>query len=721
MKYLTRCLIVTLIGLSFSCQNPKPTSDYVSPMLGRTDIAAPDAGEKPETLSLHGDTRVDPYYWLNQRSDSNVIHYLEAENAYREKMTAHLKAFEEKLYQEMRGRIKEDDESVPYKDNGYYYLTRYETGQEYATNSRKKGSLQAAEEVLLDVNEMAKPYGYYDVGDLAVSPDNKILAYTEDTLSRRIYNIRFKNLETGAMLQDNIPGTSGSVVWANDNRTVFYTIKDETLRNYKVLRHKLGTNSTQDLEVYHEKDATFDLYLGKSKSNKFIYVVAGQTLSTEYLVLDANQPEGKFKPVHPRERNLEYHVSDFGDKFYIRTNLNAPNFRLMETPQAASGKANWKEVIPHREEVLLEGMDVFKNYLVLSERKAGIAQIRIKPWNGSAEHYIPFQEEAYVAYTGINLDYDTELLRLEYESMTTPPTTYDYNMASQEFTQLKQQEVLGGFNPADYISERAFVTARDGAKVPVSIVYKKGFVKDGSQPLMLYAYGSYGSTMEPYFSLSRLSLLDRGFVYAIAHIRGGQEMGRQWYENGKLLKKKNTFTDFIDCAEFLIEEKYCAKDKVFAMGGSAGGLLMGAVTNMRPDLWKGVIAEVPFVDVVTTMLDASIPLTTFEWDEWGNPAQKEYYDYMKSYSPYDQVEAKDYPALFITTGLHDSQVQYWEPAKWVAKMRKMKTDDNPLLLHTNMEAGHGGASGRFESLKELAMEYAFVLDLVGKAEVEVKN
>jgi len=716
-------LFFTTILFFAACKQESPQEESKdSVMYSKTDVAVPTAQKIPKELTMHGDTRQDPYYWLNERENPEVIAYLEAENAYKDKMLEHTKAFQDKLFEEMKGRIKEDDQSVPYKDNGYFYLTRYEQGGEYPIYERKKENLQAKAETLLNVNDLAKPYDYFNVTGLSVSPDNKLLAYNEDTLSRRIYTIRFKNLETGKMLPDEIPGVEGySAAWANDNKTIFYVAKDaQTLRGYKIMKHKLGTPAAQDQEIFNEKDEQFNTFVYKTKSKKYIVFGSSQTLSQEYWVLDANTPDGKFRVIQPRQRNLEYSIDHYGDKFYILTNKDAKNFRLMETPEGKTTQENWKEVIPHRSDVLLEGMDIFKNYLVLSERKNGITQIRIRPWDGSAEHYIDFPEDAYVAGTSINPEFDTEELRLVYQSMTTPLTTFDYNMKSKKFNQLKQQAVLGGFDAKDYQTERVYVTARDGAKVPVSIVYKKGFKKDGKGPLLLYAYGSYGNSLDPSFSSSRLSLLNRGFAYAIAHIRGGQEMGRQWYEDGKLLKKKNTFNDYIDCAEWLIQNKYTNKDNIYAMGGSAGGLLMGAVVNMRPDLFKGVIAAVPFVDVVTTMLDESIPLTTFEFDEWGNPKNKEYYDYMKSYSPYDNVEAKDYPAMMVTTGLHDSQVQYFEPAKWVARLRELKTDKNPLLMHTNMEAGHGGASGRFRALKEVAMEYAFLLDLAGKNE-EFKN
>lgn len=719
----TGVFLLLAIMLFFSActeNDSSEESENTSYMLQRQDITPPTATKNPKELSIHGDTRVDNYYWMNQREDPEVIKFLEAENQYTTEMMAHLSTFQDKLFEEMKGRIKEDDETVPYKNNGYFYITRFEKGNEYPIYSRKKGSLEAKEEIMLNVNELAKAYDFYNVGGRSVSPNNKLLAFGEDTLSRRIYTLKFKNLETGEMLGDVIPNTTGSAVWANDNKTLFYSVKDESLRPYKIFKHKLGTPASDDVEVYHEADETFTAYVFKTKSEKYISILSYQTLSTEFRMLDADEPDGTFKIVQPRERDLEYFVDHFEDKFYIRTNMDAKNFRLMETSVDATEKENWKEVIPNRDDVLLEGMEIFNNYLVLSERKNGITQLRVIPQEGE-EHYINFGEDAYLAYTSVNYDFDTDLLRIGYQSMTTPSTTYDYNMKTKDMKLLKQQEVVGDFKPENYQSERVFAKARDGAMIPISIVYKKGFKKDGKQPLLLYGYGSYGASMDPYFSSTRLSLLDRGFGYAIAHIRGGEEMGRQWYENGKLLKKKNTFFDFIDCGEFLIAENYTGKGHLFAMGGSAGGLLMGAVVNYRPDLWKGVVAAVPFVDVITTMLDETIPLTTGEYDEWGNPNDKEYYDYIKSYSPYDNVEAKEYPAMLVTTGLHDSQVQYWEPAKWVAKMREMKVGKNPLLLHTNMEAGHGGASGRFQRLKETAREYAFVLDLAGKSEVEVKD
>lgn len=683
-------------------------------MYSNQDLSQPSAEKIRKETEIHGHTLVDNYYWLNDRENPKVIDYLKAENDYTAKKMKHLDGFKEELFQEIKGRIKEQDESVPYKDNGYFYITKYEEGLEYPIHTRKKETLEAPEELLLDVNELAKGKSYYSAAGLSVSPDNKILAFGEDVVSRRIYTIRFKNLETGEWIEDKIPNTTGKAVWANDNKTVFYSVKDETLRSYKIFKHRLGESVDKDEEVFHEKDETFNTYVYKTKSEKYIVIASFQTVSSEYQVLNADTPDADFRILQPRERKLEYDIAHYEDKFYIRTNLDAQNFRLMVTPEDQGHKASWTEVIPHREDVLLEDMDIFKDFLVLSERKEGITQLRVIP-NEGEEHYISFGEEAYMAYTSINLEFDTPLLRIGYQSLTTPQTTYDYHMEARDFTLLKQKEVLGGFNKENYRSERVYASARDGVKVPISIVYHKDFKKDGTHPVLLYGYGSYGASMDPSFGFARLSLLNRGMAFAIAHIRGGEEMGRQWYDNGKLLKKKNTFYDFIDCGKFLVEQKYAAEDQLYAMGGSAGGLLMGAVMNLEPKMWKGIVAAVPFVDVINTMLDESIPLTTGEFDEWGNPKVEKFFDYIFSYSPYDQVEAKDYPATLVTTGLHDSQVQYWEPAKWVAKLREVKTDKNPLLLHTNMDAGHGGASGRFQRIKEVAREYAFILDLAGRS------
>lgn len=696
--------------------------------MSKTDIAMPVA-EKIDNISVvHGDKIHDDYFWLRlsdaqkeaatpDAQTQKVLDYLNAENTYREKMMAHTDHFQEKLFEEIKGRIQQTDMSVPYKDNGYYYITRYEDGKEYPIYSRKKGDLEADEEIMLNVNTLAQSHSYYAVGGRAISVDNKVLAYGEDIVSRRQYTILFKNLVDNSMLDDKIPNTTGSVVWGNDNKTVFYTKKDETLRSFQIYRHTLGTPTEQDVLVYHEEDPMFSTYIYKTKSKKYLVIGSEATLSSEFRILDAGNPTGNFTIFQPRVAKMEYDISHIDQHWYIRTNKdNATNFKIMVTPEYATSIENWKDFMPYNLNIFIDGIDLFKDNMVISERKSGITQLRIKPWNGHEEHYIHFNESSYTAGLTINPDFDTDVLRLDYTSLTTPTTTYDYKISDKKLILLKQQEVLGNFNPDDYTSERKMVKAQDGTLVPLSIVYKKGFKRDGTHPVLLYGYGSYGISMDPYFSSARLSLLDRGFGFAVAQIRGGGEMGRQWYEDGKFLKKKNTFTDFIDCGDFLIKEGYAAKDMLFANGGSAGGLLMGAVMNMRPELWKGVVAAVPFVDVINTMLDESIPLTIGEFDEWGNPKDKVYYDYIKSYSPYDNVEAKAYPATLVTTGYWDSQVQYWEPAKWVAKLRELKTDNNPLLMYCNMDTGHGGSSGRFKRLKEVAMEYAFLLDLAGLGE-----
>ena len=702
---------------------------YVFPLLAITTLMACNTTEKkkeqmnvtPPTvekirkeLTANGDTRIDNYYWLNERENPKVIAYLTAENKYLDTMLSPVKEFRGKLYEEMKGRIKEKDESVPYFENGYLYYTRFEEGKEYPIHCRKKGSSSAPEEVMLNVNDMAKGHEFFNVSGLNVSPDNKLLAYGVDTVSRRKYTLYVKNLETGELLKDVIAETTGGSTWANDNKTLFYTRKNPTtLRSERIVKHQLGAEAAADKEVYFEKDETYNTYVYKTKSKKYLVIGSGSTLSSEYRILDADKPEGAFKVFHPREKDMLYDIDHKGDKFFIVTNWEAKNFRLMESPLDKTSKENWKEVIPHRSDVLLQGLDLFTDHMVLSERKNGLSQLRIINTTTKQEHYLDFGEPAYVAYSSTNPEMDTKILRYGYASLTTPSSTFDYNMDTKEKELKKQQEVIGGYDPKNYVTERLMAKATDGTMVPISLVYKKGFEKNGQKPLLLYGYGSYGNSIEPTFSSNRISLLDRGFCYAIAHIRGGQEMGRYWYEDGKMFKKKNTFTDFIDCAEYLIAQKFTSKEHLYAMGGSAGGLLMGAVVNMRPDLWHGVVAAVPFVDVVTTMLDESIPLTTGEFDEWGNPKNKDSYDYMKSYSPYDNVEKKAYPNMLVTTGLHDSQVQYFEPAKWVAKLREMKTDNNLLLMETNMEAGHGGASGRFKAIKDVALQYAFLLHLEG--------
>ncbi len=679
----------------------------------KVEVKPPVAKKVPKELTMHGDTRIDNYYWMNERENPEVIAHLEAENAYTDAVMAHTKPLQDKLFEEIKSKIKQQDESVPYKKNGYYYYTRTVAEKEYYVSCRKKENLEAPEEVLLDVNQMAEGHEYYAIGGSSVSPDNKILAYGVDTVSRRNYTIYFKNLETGELLADQIPMTTGGATWANDNKTVFYMLKDSvTLRSEKVMKHVLGTPVSSDVEVFYEADETFNTFVYKTKSEKYLIIGSESTLTSEFRFLDANTPNGEFKIIQPRTRGLEYAVDHFGNDFYIRTNLNALNFKLVKTPVAKPGKENWKDVIPHRADVYFEDFDIFQNYLVASEKVEGITKLRVMPWQGE-EYYIDFDEEVYAAFSSTNVDFNTDLFRFSYTSLTTPNSTFDFNMKTKERTLLKQQEVLGGFDKNNYETKRIYATAGDGTKIPISIVFKKGLEKNGQNPALLYGYGSYGYEIEPTFSSSRLPLLDRGFIYAIAHIRGGQIYGRKWYEDGKLLKKMNTFTDFNDCAQYLIDEKYTNPGKLFAMGGSAGGLLMGAIINLKPELYKGVIAAVPFVDVVTTMLDESIPLTTGEFDEWGNPKDSTYYFYMKSYSPYDNVKAQNYPALLVTTGLHDSQVQYFEPAKWVAKLRDMKTDKNPLIFKINMDYGHGGASGRFDYIKEIALEYAFIFDQIG--------
>ncbi len=671
---------------------------------------------------MHNDTVTDNYYWMidyfkKGRDSTKVVEYLKAENTYLDTMMSGTKTFQEKLFNEMKARIKEKDESVPTFKNGYFYYTRTEEGKQYYKYCRKKGSLEAKEEILLDIDEMAVGHPYYSAAGFKVSDNNKLLAFGIDTVSRRQYIIHVKNLETGEIYADALYNTSGNPDWANDNKTIFYTENNqETLLSEKIKRHQLGTDYKEDVVVYHEKDPSNYINVSKTKSGKYIFIYSGGTLSSEIRFIDAAQPEEQFKIFAPRMKEVLYSVDDIDGRFLITTNWNAKNFRLMESPLNKTESNNWKEVIPNRTDVLLEGIEVFKEHLVITERKNGLIQLRIRNLQSGKEHYIDFAEPAYLAYAAYNPEYNTNKLRFGYTSLKTPNSTYDYNMDTKEKKLMKQQEVVGGYAADNYISERLYATATDGTKIPVSLVYKKGFKKDGNAPLLLYGYGSYGASMDATFNSARLSLLDRGFVYAIAHIRGGQEMGRQWYEDGKMMNKKNTFTDFIDCAEYLIEQKFTGKDHLYAMGGSAGGLLMGAVVNMRPDLWHGVIAAVPFVDVVNTMFDESIPLTTNEFDEWGNPKNKDSYFYMKSYSPYENVDKKDYPNLLITTGLHDSQVQYFEPAKWVAKMREMKTGNKVLLLKTNMDYGHGGASGRFDYLKDVALEYAFLCTLEGISE-----
>ncbi|MAZ29037.1 MAG: oligopeptidase B [Cytophagaceae bacterium] len=685
----------------------------------KTTIAPPVAKKIPKKLEMHGDIRTDDYFWMNERDSPAVIDYLNKENAYYDALTAHTKPLQQKLFEEMKARIKEDDASVPYKHNGYWYYTRFETGKNYPLYCRKKETLEAPEEVMFDNNAMAEGHSYFNQAGYSVSTDNGLAVFGIDTVSRRKYVLQFKDLKTGEVYPEKIKNTTGRAVWANDNKTIFYTRKDEqTLRSSQIFMHVLGEDPHNDTLVYQEDDETFSIGVFKTKSRDFIMIASSSTLTSEYRFASAKGPRFEFKVVQPRERGLEYSVSQFEDHFYILTNKDeATNFKLMKTPVSLPAKENWEEVIPHRGDVLIEDVEIFKDYLVIDERSNGLNKINIKRWDGTVDYYLPFASETYTAYIGINPEFDTDKLRFSYNAMDTPPSVIEFDMKTREEVVLKEAEVLGGdFDKQNYESRRIWATAGDGVKVPISLVYKKGLVLDGANPVLQYAYGSYGHTTDPSFSTSRLSLLNRGFIFAIAHVRGGEYMGRQWYEDGKLFKKKNTFTDFITCSKHLIALGYTSPQHLYAYGGSAGGLLMGAVINMAPQLYNGVIAAVPFVDVVTTMLDDSIPLTTSEYDEWGNPNEKDYYEYMKSYSPYDQVMDTAFPNVLVTTGYHDSQVQYWEPAKWVAKMREHNTGNARIFFHINMDAGHGGASGRFEALREVAEDYAFIIDLEGKAE-----
>lgn len=702
--------LVFLVGLCCLITRCQTTQE-----IGKQQVSNPPVAKiVSKTLEKHGDIRIDKYYWLKEREDPEVIEYLNAENEYTQSVMAHTEELQNSLYEEIRGRIKQTDVSVPYKLDDYFYYYRYEEGKEYRIYCRKPGSLDGSEEIMIDVNALAEGHEFFSVRGRVVSSGQNILAFATDTVGRRKYTNHFKNLDSGEMYKDIIPEVTGNMAWGNDNKSLFYAKQDpSTLRSYQIYRHELGTDVSEDELVFEEMDETFSTYVFKTKSKKFIMIASYQTLSHEYRYLDADNPLGDFKIFLKRERNHEYDIDHYQDRFYIRTNDQAKNFRLMETAVDRPGKENWQEVIPHRDDVFLQGFTLFKDHLVLEERQKGLVQMHIIPWGGGEEHYLDFGEPAYLAYTSNNPDMNTTVLRYGYTSMTTPNSIFDYDMVTREKTLLKQDEVLGGFDSNNYETLRLFATADDGTEIPISIVYRKGMKKEGSNPLLLYGYGSYGASMDAGFNSPSLSLIDRGFIYAIAHVRGGQELGRFWYEDGKLLKKKNTFTDFIACGEFLVREKYTSPDKLFAMGGSAGGLLMGAVMNMAPELFKGIVARVPWVDIITTMLDPDIPLTTSEYDEWGDPNDKQYYDYMLSYSPYDNVEARAYPNLLVTTGLHDSQVQYWEPAKWVAKLRAIKTDQNRLLLKTNMDTGHGGPSGRYKRYRDTAFIYAFILDLVG--------
>ena len=680
----------------------------------KNSIIPPVADKIPVSFKKFNDIRIDDYYWLKERENPEVIDYLERENDYYEKMTSHTLDLQNKLFKEIKDKIKEDDESVPYFLNGYWYKTKYKEGLDYPVYTRFKDSLNNKEEILFDCNELAKKHDYFNLSNFQISPDNKIVAFSTDVVSRRLYSVQFKNLETGKVYSDKIINSSGSFAWANDNSTLFYTSRDvNTLRNDKIFKHVLNTDYENDELVYFEKDETFYTNVSKSKSKKFIIISSFSTLTSEFQFLPADNINESFKLFNKRKRGVEYSINHYDDHFYIITNKDkAYNYKLMKTKISETSSENWTDVVEHRKNVLIEGIDIFKDHLVVSERVDGLNRINIKKWDDSENYFLNFDNETFSSNTTTNLDFNSKKLKYAYNSLNEPYSVVEFDMITKEKTVLKQHKVLDkNFSKDNYITERIWADSRDGNQIPISLIYKKGIKRDGSNPLLIYGYGSYGNTIDPSFSISRLSLLDRGFIYAISHVRGSEYLGRDWYENGKLLNKKNSFNDFVDSTKFLISEGYTSPEHCYAYGGSAGGLLMGAVINMAPELYNGVIAAVPFVDVITTMLDETIPLTTSEYDEWGNPNQKEYYEYMMSYSPYDNVSKLKYPNLLVTTGLHDSQVQYWEPAKWVAKLRDYKQDQNYLFLNTNMETGHGGSSGRFEAIKDLAKEYAFLFDL----------
>jgi oligopeptidase B len=672
----------------------------------------PTAKKQPHVLELHVDKRIDNYFWMRDIENPEVIAYLEAENAYTETIMQPTKAMQKQLYEEMLSRIKETDLSVPTRKDNYYYYSRTEEGQAYAIHCRKKDNLDADEEILIDENKLAEGQEYFSLGVFEVSPNHEILAYSVDTNGSERYTLYFLDLKTYKLYPENIPNTYYSFAWANDNKTVFYTQIDEANRPYKLFRHELTTSELQDKLIYHEADDSYFLSVGTTRSEAYIIMSIGSQVTSEAYYLDANKPTDSFEIIHPRIQGIEYEIDHHGDYFYIVTNDDAINFKLMKAPITSPSKENWQIVIPHREDVMLSGISIFAKYLVIYDRKNSLPCATVQKFDTGEEHNLSFPEPTYGFFEGSNPEYNTNTLRFTYTSLITPPSVFDYDMETNTRELKKEAEVLGGYDKTKYDSEMLMATAQDGTTIPISIVYKKGILKNGYNPLYLTGYGSYGYPSSATFSSTRLSLLDKGFVIAIAHIRGGTEKGRKWYEDGKFLNKKNTFTDFISCAEYLISQKWTSSEKLAISGGSAGGLLMGAVINMRPELFKVVVADVPFVDIVTTIIDTSLPLSVLEWEEWGNPNDKIYYDYIKSYSPYDNVEAKNYPNLLITAGLNDPRVKYWEPAKWAAKLRELKTDNNILILKTNMGAGHGGASGRYESLKELAFEYAFILKLL---------
>ncbi|MGB0165537.1 MAG: S9 family peptidase [Luteibaculum sp.] len=674
-------------------------------------MKAPICPQYPYVHLKHGHRRIDPFQWLNKRDNPQVLDYLKAENEYTQQSLKRSEEFQEALFEEMKARFVKDDSSVPYFLNAYWYQTRYEEGKEYPIYSRWKNNAEEAQD-FLDVNELAEGKSFYNIGGKSISPSNEWLCYGEDTLSRRIYNLRFKNLNDGKTLENEIPGTTGSAIWASDSEHLFYARKDaQTLRSFQIWRHKLGTSSDEDQLVFEEKDPEFDCFVYKTKCKTYLVIGSASSTCNEYRYLKADNPTGEFRLFLPRKAKHEYSFTHFNGHFYLLSNHENQNFALYRVSQANVPAEDWECILAGREDVLLESIEIFEKHLVIIERKGGLTHLRVTSWDKTQDYYVPFNDPTYSVDLEINTEFEAEELRFSYTSLTTPNSTLSIKLESGDQRILKEQKVLGSFKKEDYQSERLWAKGKDGTQIPISLVYKKGFKEQTYKPILLYGYGSYGISMDPYFSSVRLSLLDRGFAFAIAHIRGGEELGRPWYENAKWLKKKNTFEDFISCAEFLIQEKVCSAEALFAMGGSAGGLLMGAVMNMRPDLWAGLVASVPFVDVVTTMLDDSIPLTTGEYEEWGNPNDKTYYDYMLSYSPYDNIMPNNFPPLLVTSGYHDSQVQYWEPTKWVAKLRLNQTGNAPILLHTNLEAGHSGKSGRFAPLKEVAMEYAFLMNL----------
>lgn len=703
-------VLFPIVTLFLACNsNPQKMS--------KENLSPPIADKISYQHKIHDHIRVDNYYWMNQRDNPEVVDYLERENDYYQKMTAHTLSFQDQLYNEMRGRIKEDDNSVPYFLNGYWYITRYELNKDYPIYTRKKGALTAEEEILFDCNKMAEGHDYFRLVGISVSPDNTKVAFGVDTVSRRQYTIQVKDLLSEEILKTKIDNTTGGSVWAADNKSLFYNKKDpQTLRSEAVYKHDVSLPKQKDQLVFEEEDETFSVYVSKSKSQEYLFISSFSTLTSEHRFVKSNSPNDEFKIFQNRITGMEYSLDHFGDHFYIHTNYDsAKNFKVMQTNVDKTSIEHWQDLLPHREDTLIEDFDLFENYWLVNERENGLSKVRVIHWDGSSDYYLPMNDETYTLYISYNPEFKSDTFRYVYNSMTTPASVIEFNTINKETTVLKTQQVLGGkFDKDNYISKRLWAEARDGKKIPISIVYHKDTELSADTPILQYAYGSYGSTIDPSFSSTRLSLLDRGFAFAITHIRGGEYLGRQWYEEGKLLKKKNTFQDFVDCSNFLIEKKYTSANHLYAYGGSAGGLLMGAVINMAPELYNGVIAAVPFVDVVTTMLDETIPLTTSEFDEWGNPKEKVYYDYMLSYSPYDQIKPMNYPNLLVTSGFHDSQVQYFEPTKWVAKIRSMKTDKNLLFLDTNMKAGHSGASGRFDGLKELAKKFAFIIDLEEK-------